>query len=709
MELHDDAALVLLESADHEGLAGLILQQAPVLIAQGRLETLGKWLSALPPETIRAEPWHLYWLGMCRLAFDPASARETLEQAYEAFRERDDARGRYSALSGIVETLILEATDLNPLRKWVDELDRLDQTRSASSLGDLEPQIVLTAVDALLYGCPDHPRVSYWVERAETLLKGRLDPKHAVPLTAHFAFYRCCVGDFAEARGLGSDLSRLYKESAQPMVRIYCCGIRSVIAWLHGKRHEAEELVRAALEEGKAHGVHVLDARILGQACYATGNCGDAEAFERYLKQFTAIPQLGAFDKAQLTFFSSWLALLHGDYLGARREIETSVAALEKLGFPWMLAVQRSFKTQVLTATGDLQEAEQLNGMVTQFAEGMGSDILRFQTQLNDAWIALRRGNEHECRIALSQGLRFGRIRGYSIHPCAPPEMMSELCCLALEHDIEVEHVRELIRAHYLSPPASAIDPDAWPWPVKVYTLGRFAVLIDGHSLHFDKKAQKKPLELLKALIAFGGQNVGEQVLLEALWPETEGDAAAQALATTVHRLRKLLGADALRRQEGRLSLDAEHCWVDTWALARALARLEEASATGDHDDLGGGVEAVFRLYTGGFLERDPVASWMIAPRERLRAKLLRALVNAGQVLCRNGYRVQAVACYEKALEVEPLAEDVYRELIRCHLADGHPAQALSVFQRCQQIFQAELGLSPSAEIEALYEEVRNS
>ncbi len=57
--------------------------------------------------------------------------------------------------------------------------------------------------------------------------------------------------------------------------------------------------------------------------------------------------------------------------------------------------------------------------------------------------------------------------------------------------------------------------------------------------VRFTGKAQRKPLALLQALVAFGGQRVREDRLSEALWPDADGDAAHQALSTTLHRLRR--------------------------------------------------------------------------------------------------------------------------------------------------------------------------
>ena len=77
-------------------------------------------------------------------------------------------------------------------------------------------------------------------------------------------------------------------------------------------------------------------------------------------------------------------------------------------------------------------------------------------------------------------------------------------------------------------------------WPVKIFTLGRFEVYRANEPLHCSGKVQRRPLSLLKAILAFGGQQVGEARLIDVLWPEAQGDVARFCLNSTVHRLRRL-------------------------------------------------------------------------------------------------------------------------------------------------------------------------
>ena len=87
---------------------------------------------------------------------------------------------------------------------------------------------------------------------------------------------------------------------------------------------------------------------------------------------------------------------------------------------------------------------------------------------------------------------------------------------------------------------------------------------------------QQKPFLLLKALIAFGGRDVKEEQLCDALWPDAEGDLAHRSFETTLYRLRQLIGKDkAIQLKEGRLTLDRQSCWVDAFALEQVLNEAE--------------------------------------------------------------------------------------------------------------------------------------
>src|SRR5262249_5222122 len=148
----------------------------------------------------------------------------------------------------------------------------------------------------------------------------------------------------------------------------------------------------------------------------------------------------------------------------------------------------------------------------------------------------------------------------------ANPAAASTLCGLALEHGVETEFVRSVIAARRLD--AARLDLAAWPWPVRVRTLGRFEVEVGGTPLVLRGKAAKTPLELVQFLVACGSQQVAAGSVEFALWPDLDGDNAHAASKIALHRLRRLLGDDvAVGMDAGRLSLNPRLVWVDCIAF----------------------------------------------------------------------------------------------------------------------------------------------
>ena len=92
-----------------------------------------------------------------------------------------------------------------------------------------------------------------------------------------------------------------------------------------------------------------------------------------------------------------------------------------------------------------------------------------------------------------------------------------------------------------------------------------------------------KHIAVLKSLLALGGRDVPEARLADKLWPGSEADAAHEALAVNLHRLRKLLGSqDAVDLRDGRISLNPEMCWVDAWTFESLV---EQSGAPQGTDD----------------------------------------------------------------------------------------------------------------------------
>jgi LuxR family maltose regulon positive regulatory protein len=239
-----------------------------------------------------------------------------------------------------------------------------------------------------------------------------------------------------------------------------------------------------------------------------------------------------------------------------------------------------------------------------------------------------------------------------------------------------------------------------FPERFRIHVLGRFRLTKGDVPVAIPPRL-RKPQELLQALIAFGGTEVNAGVLIDALWPDSEGDAAYHALESALYRLRHLLGArDAVLMEGGKLSLNRDQLWVDMWEFEEELQRPSEAS---DIERVG----RLRRLYKGHFLQHETEKLWILNARQALRDRLLRAIRDAAREC--EGARLweDAATLYRSGIELDSLNEGLYRGLMLCHHELGDHSEALQAYRRCRELLTRFLGIAPNAKTQALYHSVR--
>ena len=335
----------------------------------------------------------------------------------------------------------------------------------------------------------------------------------------------------------------------------------------------------------------------------------------------------------------------------------------------------------------EIDRALALYAEAIELATGSDRRNFEFHARLVDAHRMLEAGHREGAIDAMRGLLAECRESGYYGFLRLPSDLLASLMGVALGAGIEGDYVRQLIRKRKLSPPGPEVAD--WPWPLSLRTLGEFSIARDGVPLVSKGKAQKKPLELLKALITHGGRGVDATMLTGLVWPDAEGDDAKTSFDSNLYRLRKLLDIEgAVQLADGKLSLNPDLVWLDVWAFEAALDA--------------GRVDDALALYRGHFLALDAPLPWTLPARDRLQNKLVRAVLAAGDALERKRDWSQARALYERTLEVDNLAEAIYRRLMVCLREEGNPSGALTAYRRCRELLSIVLGRTPSPETEAI-------
>lgn len=195
--------------------------------------------------------------------------------------------------------------------------------------------------------------------------------------------------------------------------------------------------------------------------------------------------------------------------------------------------------------------------------------------------------------------------------------------------------------------------------PIVIKTLGTFEVLIDGHTPGVKRKPPHRLLALLKVLIAKGGCAVNRSVLLDALWPDLDGDRAHDAQQVALHRLRRLLGHhDALVINHGFVSLNPQLIEVDAFILD-TLCRNPFIQGHRER------AHTALKLYQGTFLPDELESPWSQRMRECMLAKFVNIVSAAGKELESQNDFSGAAALYEQALSAGDLENVISDGLVR--------------------------------------------
>ena len=702
----EDAAPLLCTLEDWDQLADVIRAQGATLVAQGRTLTLQDWLSRLPSGMIEQDGWLQFWQGMCVLPFGPVQSRVHFEQALGLFKSSHDANGVFQAWCSVVATFLYGWGDFAPLDKWIIEIESLLHEYPTFPLRETEDRVVANVLGALAFRQPDHPHLRTWAERAWALIQTAQDSNRRVITGFMLTLYHLWMGHIAKAATVSEVLRETVRTHAvSPLSQLVQKAAEAYYQWQMADTPACLRAVADGLDIAETSGVHILDAELLAQGAYGALTAGDGETARDFLERMFAVLDYNRLsDVTHYHFVSSWAALLQGDVARAAQHAETSVGM--EIGMPIPRAENYFALAHVRHEQQDEEQANVCLARTREIGRQTNSAMLTYISGLTEAYFAFEREQETLGLRALEEALSLGRQHGLVTVPFWLPKMMTRLCMKALQAEIEIPYVQRLIRQRALIPDQPPWHLEHWPWPLKISMLGDFRLEKDGQPLRFSGKVQQRPLTLLKALIAFGGSGVYEEQLTDALWPDAEGSVGHQSFATTLHRLRQLLGHEqAILLQGGQVSVDPRYCWIDTRAFEHLLEQAGVQAGQGrqaHRDNALDLIEQALALYQGAFLHGETKAAWALLPRERLRKKFLRAITTLGQYWEEKKEWQRAIACYDTGLDVDGLAEEFYQHQMTCYQRMGRVAEAMRVYQRCQRILKATLGVEPSSETQAL-------
>jgi DNA-binding SARP family transcriptional activator len=197
-------------------------------------------------------------------------------------------------------------------------------------------------------------------------------------------------------------------------------------------------------------------------------------------------------------------------------------------------------------------------------------------------------------------------------------------------------------------------------------------------------------MALLALIASAAGGSISRDRLLGLLWPDRDERAARHILADSLWVLRQTLGDGAIVAAADSLRLSGDLVWTDLADFRRALddERWSDALA----------------LYRGDFLDGFHVRNavdfdqWALSERTRLNTLATRAASAEVIALERAGRLADAVVVAERALELAPHDEAVFRDLMGVLIRAENRTRAEAAARGFIERLALDLGVSPSAD-----------
>lgn len=241
---------------------------------------------------------------------------------------------------------------------------------------------------------------------------------------------------------------------------------------------------------------------------------------------------------------------------------------------------------------------------------------------------------------------------------------------------------------------------------LRIQLLGAVRVFHAGRT--YDARLTHTLQPLLAWLVLNRKKTHARESLTGLFWGEQREDRARRCLSTALWRLKQALEPDGVDPGTYLISTattvafnTASDHWLDVAAFEDGAAALRAlGNGHGTIDDWQRAEEAIAH-YSGDLLEGF-YEEWAIRERERLRLLYLDSVATLLSHYSHAGAHDDALRCGQRILALDPLREDIHRELIRIHLHRGHRSLALRQYEQCRVVLDEELGVEPMEETRAL-------
>jgi DNA-binding SARP family transcriptional activator len=236
---------------------------------------------------------------------------------------------------------------------------------------------------------------------------------------------------------------------------------------------------------------------------------------------------------------------------------------------------------------------------------------------------------------------------------------------------------------------------------LQITTFGRPQILMDGRVVQDIRSAKARAVLYYLAAV---GEPTSRQLLAGLFWSDKADESARRNLRGIIYKLKNVGGESILLADRDMIGIDpAVNLSVD---IAQFEGLLAEPHPSVEQ------MSKATHLYRGDFLEDYHIADaplfdeWVVAQRERLRQQAEQTFYRLVIAYTDRRQLHQGIDSCTRLLELWPWAEEGHRQLMHLFAMDGQRSAALNQYDICSDILYEDLGVEPSDETTALYDQI---
>jgi DNA-binding SARP family transcriptional activator len=222
---------------------------------------------------------------------------------------------------------------------------------------------------------------------------------------------------------------------------------------------------------------------------------------------------------------------------------------------------------------------------------------------------------------------------------------------------------------------------------------------VEGRSTGEVPRFRSRRTASLLGYLAVERRPIARDLLTALFWPDWNPSRGRANLRRDLHNLTQILpGSWELDRQAVAFIPSA-----DTFVDLYELLQLEKQERWGEATELLGG-----EFLEGLNLEHNlEFENWLLDERERWRGRAELVLRRVIDGHTRRGRYTDALHHAQRLLRLAPWDEEAHTQAMRLLAWTGQRGAALRQFETCKQTLSEELGVQPSGETAALYQQIR--